>query len=55
MAHVVNDKEIPDDAKQRIIKNTYRALLTLGMKGCFVYAVDPEQQAYLKQYSTRKQ
>lgn len=32
----------------RIIRNTYRTLMTRGMKGCFVYCVDPELGAYLK-------
>ena len=36
-------KEDPDKARKRaeeIIKNTYRTLLTRGMKGCYVYCVD---------------
>jgi DUF2075 family protein len=33
----------------RIIRNTYRTLMTRGMKGCFVYCVDPELGAYFKQ------
>ena len=36
-------KEEPDEARQvadRIIKNTYRTLLTRGMKGCYVYFCD---------------
>ncbi|WP_282435696.1 DNA/RNA helicase domain-containing protein [Novilysobacter avium] len=32
----------------RIIRNTYRTLMTRGMKGCYVYCVDPEMQAFLK-------
>jgi len=32
----------------RIIKNTYRTLLTRGMRGCFVYCVDPELSKYLR-------
>lgn len=38
-------KENPDEAKKRadeIIKNTYRTLLTRGMKGCYVYCVDKD-------------
>jgi len=27
---------------------TYRTLMTRGMKGCYVYCVDPELQAHLK-------
>lgn len=36
-------KESPDEALQiadRIIKNTYRTLMTRGMKGCYVYFCD---------------
>jgi len=29
-----------------IIKNTYRTLMTRGMRGCYVYFVDPETQDY---------
>lgn len=31
-----------------IIKNTYRTLMTRGMKGCFVYSVDTETQEYFR-------
>ena len=31
-----------------IIKNTYRTLMTRGMKGCYVYCVDKGLQEYLK-------
>ena len=31
-----------------IIKNTYRTLMTRGMKGCYVYCVDEELSKYLK-------
>lgn len=32
----------------RIVKNTYRTLLTRGMKGCFVYCTDSELAEYLR-------
>ncbi|MNW42710.1 RecBCD enzyme subunit RecD [compost metagenome] len=32
----------------QIIKNTYRTLLTRGMKGCYIYCVDPLLAEYLK-------
>ncbi len=41
----------PDIAKEkinRIIKNTYRTLMTRGMKGCYVYCVDEETNEYFK-------
>lgn len=31
-----------------IIKNTYRTLMTRGMKGCYVYFTDKETEAYFK-------
>lgn len=31
-----------------IIKNTYRTLMTRGMKGCYVYCTDPETRQYIK-------
>ncbi|NTU73783.1 DUF2075 domain-containing protein [Candidatus Roizmanbacteria bacterium] len=36
-------------AADMIIKNTYRTLMTRGMKGCYVYSTDPETQMYLKE------
>lgn len=44
-------KENPDEAKEQldlIIKNTYRTLMTRGMKGCFVYCTDEETREYFK-------
>ena len=31
-----------------IIKNTYKTLMTRGMKGCYIYCVDKGMQEYLK-------
>lgn len=45
----------PDGARDRldrIIRNTYRTLMTRGMKGCYVFCVDAETQQYFKQRST---
>lgn len=42
-------KEQPDAALRqadRIIKNTYRTLMTRGMKGCYVYCCDPALASY---------
>lgn len=33
----------------RIIKNTYRTLLTRGQKGCYIYCVDENLKKYLKE------
>jgi len=44
-------KQNPAEAKKKadkIIKNTYRTLMTRGMKGCYVYFVDKETEAYFK-------
>ncbi len=44
-------KSAPQTAAQTvdlIIKNTYRTLMTRGMKGCFVYSVDEETRQYFK-------
>ena len=44
-------KESPDEALKRadeIIKNTYRTLLTRGMKGCYIYCTDAGMSEYLK-------
>jgi DUF2075 family protein len=44
-------KENPEEAKEKldlIIKNTYRTLMTRGMKGCYVYCVDEETREYFK-------
>ena len=45
-------KQNPEEAQKRadeIIRNTYRTLLTRGMKGCYIYCVDPELERYLKE------
>lgn len=44
-------KTNPDLAKNKadkIIRNTYRTLMTRGMKGCYVICTDPETQAYFQ-------
>lgn len=44
--------ENPEKALQladEIIKNTYRTLMTRGMKGCYVYCEDMALQAYFKE------
>ena len=33
----------------RIIRNTYKTLLSRGLKGCFIYCQDPSLGEYLKQ------
>ena len=44
-------KTNPDLANKKadgIIRNTYRTLMTRGMKGCYVFCTDPETQAYFQ-------
>jgi DUF2075 family protein len=44
-------KENPIYTKEllrNIIKNTYRTLMTRGMKGCYIYCVDKETNQYFK-------
>ena len=45
------EKDDPERAHRlanEIIKNTYRTLMTRGMKGCYVYATDKGLRGYLK-------
>jgi len=45
-------KEDPERAQalgDAIVKNTYRTLMTRGMKGCYTYSTDPETQAWFSQ------
>lgn len=35
-----------------IIKNTYRTLMTRGMKGCYVYFTDSETREYFRRALT---
>jgi hypothetical protein len=48
-------RENPDHAQalgDRVIKNTYRTLMTRGQKGCFVYCTDPETLEYFRAFVT---
>jgi DUF2075 family protein len=50
-------EENPEEGKARvraIIKNTYRTLMTRGMKGCYVYCMDNDLNKYLKGTSTNQ-
>lgn len=41
--------EHPEEAEavgDLVVKNTYRTLMTRGMKGCYIYSTDPETQKY---------
>ena len=44
-------KNNPNGTKEiirNIIKNTYRTLMTRGMKGCFLYIMDEQLKQYIK-------
>ena len=50
------EEEDPEKAHklaEEIIKNTYRTLMTRGMRGCYVYATDPGLRAYLDSRSRK--
>ncbi len=45
-------KENPEkelNLSDEIIKNTYKTLMSRGMKGCYIYCVDDNLQQYFKQ------
>ena len=43
------DQAEADKKAEAIIKNTYRTLMTRGMKGCYVYFVDKETEKFFKE------
>lgn len=43
---MISDPELAKSEVRRIIKNTYRTLMTRGMKGCYVYCTDEETTQY---------
>jgi uncharacterized protein len=50
-------RQNPAAAKKKadgIIKNTYRTLMTRGMKGCYLYCTDKETNAWFKQLMGRE-
>ena len=45
-------RQEPEQTRERldrIIRNTYRTLMTRGMKGCYIYCTDPGLRDYFKQ------
>lgn len=51
-------KKDPENALKvadEIIKNTYRTLMTRGMKGCYVYCTDKKLSEYLKKRSNQNE
>lgn len=43
------DSEKAQELADQIIRNTYRTLMTRGMKGCFIFCTDPELNEYFKE------
>ena len=44
-------KESPKEALEtadKIIRNTYRTLMTRGQKGCFIYCTDKKLEQYVR-------
>ena len=48
------DKEYYEKLADTLIRNTYRVLLTRGIKGCYVYACDLALQKYLKKIISKR-
>ncbi len=51
-------KTNPDSARQkadRLIRNTYRTLMTRGQKGCYIFCTDAETNEYFKNLSQKFQ
>src|SRR5690606_25140983 len=43
------DPEAAKAAADRIIKSTYRTMMTRGLKGCYVFCTDPETNEFFRQ------
>ena len=48
-----SDPEGTKNLIRQIIKNTYRTLMTRGMKGCYLYVMDDELREYIKSRITK--
>lgn len=48
------DPELARQKADMIVKNTYRTLMTRGLKGCFVYCVDPDTNAYFRSFARQE-
>jgi DUF2075 family protein len=48
-AAMVTDPQVTKERVSRLIRNTYRTLMSRGMKSCWVFACDPGLQAYLRE------
>jgi len=50
----LTDPQAAQRKAREIIRNTYRTLMTRGLKGCFLYSVDLETNAFLKDAARRE-
>ena len=46
---LTSDPEKAKDLIRKIIKNTYRTLMTRGIKGCYIWCVDKETNEWMKE------
>ncbi|MCM2532825.1 DUF2075 domain-containing protein [Neobacillus pocheonensis] len=42
------------DPLDELVRNTYKTLMTRGMKGCYVYCCDKGLEKYIKEHSEAK-
>jgi len=50
-------KESPEEAREiadKIIRNTYRTLMTRGQKGCYIFCTDKKLEEYFRTRLTRE-
>jgi DUF2075 family protein len=47
------DPEVATRKADQIIRNTYRTLMTRGMKGCYIYCTDPQVANYFRERLSR--
>ena len=49
----MENPELAAKKADQIIRNTYRTLMTRGMKGCYIYCTDSEVAVYFQKRLTR--
>lgn len=50
MKNGIAKDEAGDEELRSFVLNSYKVLLTRGVRGCFVYVVDKNLREYLKQF-----
>jgi DUF2075 family protein len=51
---VAKGGQVAKDRLDLIVKNTYKTLMTRGLKGCYIYSTDNETEEYFKSRITSK-